>query len=353
MYKLLIFGIGSGFDIVKENLNFNKCEILACIDNYKNQCEYTNAWSVISPLEIAEYSYDYIVIASQYYKEIYSQLLKQEINPKKIYMYFLDDDLIDDKELKFIQNEIYERLFINKRLQSIFNEHIFDWMNDKEFIQIYNSGLKVTNQDENLLHKARSYVLLQYLVQSFKLINIYNKINVVECGVYKGLSSYQMLNSIKIQGYDNNISYHIFDSFEGLSRRESNDIENELLPEKSLSNMLIDNEEGILACPLQQVKDNLKSFQNVNYYKGWIPDKFGEVENLQFSFVHIDLDLYQPIIDSLRFFYPRMIKGGIIIIDDYGFLDWPGAKKATEEFMQEVSSDLIRLPTGQAIINIT
>lgn len=353
MYKLLIFGIGSGFDVVKKNLNFNKCEILACIDNYKNKTENADTWNVISPLEISKYNYDYIVIASQYYKEIYKQLLEQKINPNKIYMYFLEDSLINDKELKFTQNEIYERLFINKRLQSIFNEYIFDWINDKAFNETYSKALKVTKQDENLLHKARSYVLLQYLKQTLKLSNDYKKINVVECGVYKGLSSYLMLNSIKECGYDNRLRYHIFDSFEGLSKRENKDINNEFLPGKSLSNMLLHNEERILVCPLQQVKDNLKKFKSVNFYKGWVPEKFGEVENLQFSFVHIDLDLYQPIIDSLRFFYPRMIKGGIIILDDYGFLDWPGAKKATEEFMQEVSSNLIRLPTGQAIINIT
>lgn len=81
-----------------------------------------------------------------------------------------------------------------------------------------------------------------------------------------------------------------------------------------------------------------------------IPNRFKEVSEKKFSFVHIDVDLYQPIRNSLEFFYNRMLPGGIIVFDDYGFTFFPGAKKAVDEFMQNKNDFFIALPSGQAFL---
>src|SRR5438876_647734 len=60
-------------------------------------------------------------------------------------------------------------------------------------------------------------------------------------------------------------------------------------------------------------------------HKGFIPDSFKGLENAKISFAHIDVDIYQSILDSLNFIYPRMISGGFIVFDDYGFPTCPGA----------------------------
>lgn len=66
--------------------------------------------------------------------------------------------------------------------------------------------------------------------------------------------------------------------------------------------------------------------------------------------MYIDVDLYQPILDSLKFFYKRMIPGGIMVFDDYGFTFFPGAKKAVDEFMSDKDDFFIALPSGQAFL---
>ena len=78
---------------------------------------------------------------------------------------------------------------------------------------------------------------------------------------------------------------------------------------------------------LETVQTNLKQFGFIRYYKGWIPDRLDEVKERTFSFVHIDVDLYQPTFDSFKFFYPRLLKNGIMVFDDYGCMRFPGAKK--------------------------
>ncbi len=76
------------------------------------------------------------------------------------------------------------------------------------------------------------------------------------------------------------------------------------------------------ACPEDVV---IGEFSFVRAYKGWVLDRFNDVADKRFSFVHIDLDLYKPIAETLDFFTPRMLENGIIELDDYGSSEFPGA----------------------------
>jgi len=152
-----------------------------------------------------------------------------------------------------------------------------------------------------------------------------------ECGVYKGCGSYIILLSNMKSRFRR--IHHIFDSFEGLSSPN---------PEKDGSYW----RQSSLSIDEQTVKCILSDFHDVKYYKGWIPSRFGEVSSLTFSFVHIDVDLYEPTYESIRFFYDRMNAGGIIVCDDYGFLTCPGATAAIDEFLANKVEKMVRLPGG-------
>lgn len=155
----------------------------------------------------------------------------------------------------------------------------------------------------------------------------------VECGTFRGASSWLIL-----QGNTNARTkkiHHIFDSFEGLSDPGSND--------GSHWN------KGNLTVGMKELESNLLPFVNGNSYKlhkGWIPVRFHEVENKLFSFVHVDVDLYQPTFDSIQFFYHRLSEGGIFLCDDYGFDTCPGATKAVDEFLFDKNEKIIYLPDG-------
>ena len=82
-----------------------------------------------------------------------------------------------------------------------------------------------------------------------------------------------------------------------------------------------------------------------------IPDRFPDVADREFRFVHIDVDLYEPTLDSLAFFYPRLVTGGILLCDDYGFTTCPGARRAFDEMVHEWGlGGVIELPTGQGFV---
>lgn len=151
-----------------------------------------------------------------------------------------------------------------------------------------------------------------------------------ECGVYKGCSSYIILRANKKSSFSR--THHIFDSFEGLSRPSGKDGKYWV--------------EGDLSMDLDTVKNNLKDFERVKFYQGWIPDRFKEISDLTFSFVHVDVDLYGPTLESIKFFYDRLNAGGIFVCDDYGFLTCPGATAAIQEFLLSKPEKMVALPGG-------
>lgn len=205
----------------------------------------------------------------------------------------------------------------------IFSEYGRTWMEDEVFLQEYKKF------DKQNLHSAdRKYFL-------YSLLSLVQNIegDTVECGVFEGASSWLICK----KNQDSNKKHYIFDSFEGLSKPL--DIDGQYW------------HEGALSSREEKVKENLAPFlNNITIHKGWIPSRFHEIGNSRFSFVHIDVDLYQPTLDSLNFFYPKLVKGGIILCDDYGFSSCPGATKAFDEYMSNKPESIIHVPTGQGFI---
>lgn len=80
------------------------------------------------------------------------------------------------------------------------------------------------------------------------------------------------------------------------------------------------------------VQSFLSDCPNITFCQGIFPKSAEIVKGKKFSLVHIDVDIYRSVKDCLEFFYNRMVKSGIIVIDDYGFWACPGAKRAVSEF---------------------
>jgi hypothetical protein len=84
---------------------------------------------------------------------------------------------------------------------------------------------------------------------------------------------------------------------------------------------------------IEYVKDTVGHDSITTYVKGFFPASITEEVAVQtFSLVHIDCDLYEPMLAALDFFYSRMPKGGMLIMHDYSSGVWEGAKRAVDEF---------------------
>ena len=82
---------------------------------------------------------------------------------------------------------------------------------------------------------------------------------------------------------------------------------------------------------------------NVEVIKGFFLDPIihKHMYDLKYSFVHIDVDLYQPTLDCLEFFYKRMVPVGVLVLDDYKHYSCPGVERAVVEFMVGKPEDVV------------
>jgi O-methyltransferase len=157
-----------------------------------------------------------------------------------------------------------------------------------------------------------------------------------ECGVYKGGTA--LLLSRVLKRVDSEKTLHLFDSFEGLPK--GTDEKDEWFRKGQFAVESVESVERLL-------KD---VGVVIDIRKGWIPDTFVGLQDEQYAFVHVDVDLYQSALDCCRYFYPRLVTGGVMLFDEYGFPAAHGEKEAVDEYFATKSERPIALPTGQALV---
>ncbi len=97
---------------------------------------------------------------------------------------------------------------------------------------------------------------------------------------------------------------------------------------------------GEFKSQLESVKAYLGSFENVPFHAGLFPATVASVVGRSFSFVHLDADLNESTLAGLEFFYPRMVRDGIVISHDYLSAD------GVESGLQRVLSRQTGTPHG-------
>lgn len=164
----------------------------------------------------------------------------------------------------------------------------------------------------------------------------------VEVGCYRGLSAWQAADAFRRMG--KKLTFHLCDSFEGLSEFQPVDFP----PGWKIDEARLQKH---FACSEEEVQANLAEFDFIVTHKGWIPAQFPALENMRFCYAHIDVDLYQPTRDSVEFIWPRLSTRGVLLLDDYGTCNFPGARKAIDEFFaRRKDFFLFEQPAGQAVL---
>ena len=240
--------------------------------------------------------------------------------------------------IKKIIKKIFNKLgfSIHRYKKNLIQVNLDDWTplnKENENFQLYFDGLKKSKEEwtDSFSKKLRLYSLMQ-LVKKTLSQSLSN--DFVECGCWRGHSSFVISSLIKQK--KNSINFHIFDSFEVLSEsvKEDDEFFNKEKKYKEFMTSHFRSSEKFLK------NEVLKEFDFVKTYKGWIPSRFSEVKDLKFSFVHIDVDLYQPTLDCLEFFFPKLVSGGIIVCDDYNSSQFPGAKNAWDYYFKDKKINL-------------
>jgi O-methyltransferase len=168
----------------------------------------------------------------------------------------------------------------------------------------------------------RCYVLYTLLKQALNIDG-----DVIECGVYKGGTASMIARVIAESAVSKKL--YLFDTFSGMPD----------VPPSDFADTTAEDVERFVNEPgITVIK------------KGIIPETFVGLESLRFAFAHIDVVIYKSVIDSLGFIWPRLLRGGFIVLDDYGFACCAGSRRAVDQFFSNSKTYPLCLPTGQAVI---
>lgn len=193
---------------------------------------------------------------------------------------------------------------------------------NKELIKDFSKYTMTSNMKIFSLIKAFEYIHKFQIAGDF-----------VECGVYTGGNIMILKKLIEKNNLKKKI--YAYDTFEGMTSPTSNDIkiDGTVASEKILI------KDNWSSCSLEKVKKNFTEMNleldNIQFIKGKVEDTLKISENLpnKISILRLDTDFYESTKMELKYLYPLIVDGGILIIDDYG--SWLGSKKATDEYFSE------------------
>ncbi len=216
------------------------------------------------------------------------------------------------------------------------NKSIFDFKEiqglapNSEYIEIYKRCLKrAGDQKTDNIYKLLRHLNLYSYIEDVLTRKIEG--DFAECGCWNGNSLFA--TKLLIDKYNSNKEIHVFDSFEGgLSDFKEEDIEGGSF----YTNEMIQTIRNQFKSSYLKLRNETKSLKNIYLNKGWIPEVFQSQKDRSYSFVHVDVDLYEPTFESHKYFFERLTKGGIIICDDYGYKQFPGSTRAVEKFIDSI-----------------
>lgn len=207
---------------------------------------------------------------------------------------------------------------------------------EKEFMDTLKKCKPYTMTSEERLYAMHQAI--QYLVKN----NIAG--DIVECGVWRGGSTMCALLELVKLGKTNREVF-LYDTFEGMSEPTEKDAN---LLGKGAQQLLNESQkttEDIMWCyaPIEDVKKNIESTgypeQKVNYVKGKVEDTIPQTMPGEIALLRLDTDWYESTYHELTHLFPKLVKGGVIIIDDYGH--WQGAREAVDQYFKENNIHLL------------
>ena len=150
----------------------------------------------------------------------------------------------------------------------------------------------------------------------------------IETGVWRGGACILMRAILRAHGVSDRQVW-VADSFEGLPRPD----EKKYAADAGDRHYLIPE----LAVSLEQVRANFEKYglldEQVKFLQGWFKDTLPTAPIKQLAVARLDGDLYESTMDALVSLYPKLSRGGYLIVDDYHAV--PACKKAVHDFREK------------------
>lgn len=200
------------------------------------------------------------------------------------------------------------------------------WLADKEFNRVYDLV-----KNDTLVDKYKCYSLWQLVEQVAHLEGV-----IMEVGCWKGGSGVLLARKAQLESPGTYV--HLFDTFSGVVKAGPKDSD------------YTGGEHGD-ATREDVLKLQRKACVEMFVFEGVFPEDTAYIiEDEKIRLCHMDVDVYQSAKDAFAWVWSRLVKGGIIVFDDYGFRSCEGVRRFVDEIRDNPDNIFIHNLNGQAII---
>ena len=210
--------------------------------------------------------------------------------------------------------------------------HNADFMREPRFAQAYERAAEAgVWQNANI--QWRVYVACWAAAKGRSLEGDF-----VECGVYRGSVSRAVMHYIGFRELPDR-RFYLVDTYEGM-----------------IESLISDEEKkhgrrgGVYEPTYDAVKRTFSDTPNAIVVKGVVPEILTEVRPEKVAYLSLDMNCAGPEVAAAEHFWPRMVSGAAIVLDDYGWTGHIEQKRALDAWAASKGVDVLSLPTGQGLI---
>ncbi|MFA6222166.1 MAG: TylF/MycF/NovP-related O-methyltransferase [Desulfomonilaceae bacterium] len=215
-------------------------------------------------------------------------------------------------------------------------------------IELTNKMLSIAKKRplEEIFQAFPAYTRRQLLTRFLAYYELFKKIQdtpgwIAECGVYRGFSFFSLGKFLEIFCMGDKTRKIIgFDNFKGFTPLHPKDGP----PDPKVTR----HEGGTNPEDFEDEFMELLKCANNDCFAPWaermvlvngdarvtIPDYCNKNPGLRLSMLHIDVDIYEPVLTAFEHLYPKVLPGGIIVLDEFAHKDWPGESAALEDYFK-------------------
>lgn len=225
----------------------------------------------------------------------------------------------------------------NKNLPHVYSEdnlstdHNHSFVDDPRFIAAYDRA-KQANGGVDHKMRWRAHVAFWAARHAATLEGDF-----VECGVSTGFLMSGIMQDLNWNSLGRDC--YLFDTFQGLDPRYTSETEAQDGRLKRFSGLRED-----------AVRENFAEFQNVHFVVGTVPETLDQVEIDKVAYLSLDMNCTAPEIAAFKHFYPKLVPGGWIVLDDYAYSGYEEQHHAYNDLAKDMGIEILCLPTGQGLV---
>jgi len=206
-----------------------------------------------------------------------------------------------------------------------------DFLREPKFAEAFRLGREAGILNDTPIH-YRAYIACWAALKGRDLEGDF-----VECGVYRGAMSRMIAHYLDFQDLPQK-HFYLLDTYSGVP------LESFSAEELSIRRPAKYEES------YEQVRQTFSAYPNVTIVRGMIPYTLTEVKSDKVAYLSLDMNAAAPEIAAAEYFWPKMVSGAVIVLDDYGWAGNDVQRREFDAFAARNGARVLPMPTGQGLI---